>query len=150
MTAGVLLVGSSGSGKTWVQRRLVDRHGFWAPTHVTTRPVDATDFGTTHLDEEPFLAGVAAGTLAAPMRFGGRWHAWLQADFTRLCGGEARAAVICRPYEALLLRAVQPRLHPIWLTAPEAVVAARLEARARTGDLAHRGARQRDDDDDER
>lgn len=149
---GLLLVGRSGSGKTWVLRRLVDEHGFWTPTHVTTRPVDQTDAGTVHLSEEAFLAAVAAGELAAPMVFGAAWHAWAREDFARMCSGRERAVAVCRPYEALFLRAVQPRLAAVWLDAPAQVVEERRRERATERDLdeARRRARRDDDAEDAR
>jgi len=151
-SSGALLVGPSGSGKTWVQRRLVERHGFWAPLHVTTRVADQADFATGHVEPDEFFAAVASGELTAPMLFGGSWHAWAAADFARLCRGEDRAVTVCRPYEALLLHAVQPRLMPVWLAVPADVVAERLAARSahRNVDPAAAAARSADDEEDDR
>lgn len=149
--AGVLLVGRSGSGKTSVQRRLVEEHGFWAPLHVTTRPVHESDFASEHRDADEFFAAVSSGELTGPMLFGACWHAWSRADFERLCRGDGRGVAICRPYEALLLHAVQPRLVPVWLDAPATVLAERRRARGalRDVDAVHGSARGADDDEDE-
>jgi guanylate kinase len=149
---GALLVGRSGSGKTWVQRRLVEEHGFGSPLHVTTRSVDEGDVATVHVAPDEFFAAVSAGDLIAPMLFGASWHAWPRADFERLCRADEPSVAICRPYEALLLSAVQPRLLPVWLAAPAAVVARRLSARAERRDLdaAEAAARRTHDDEDER
>jgi len=151
-SAGVLLMGRSGSGKTRIQRRLVNEHGFWAPLHVTTRPVNDTDFATVSETESNFLAAVESGEIAAPMRFGGSWHAWRTEDLRRLCHGEERAVAVCRPYEALLLSALQPRLVPVWLSAPAPLIAERLQARANERDAGgpQTVERRRDDDEDER
>lgn len=149
---GALLVGPSGTGKTWVQRRLVERHGFWAPLHVTTRVADAADFGTRHMELEEFMAACASGELTAPMLFGGSWHAWARDEFDRLCRGEGRPVTVCRPYEALLLHSIQPRLVPIWLAAPADVLAERRAGRGaqRNVDPVTATARGADDEEDDR
>lgn len=143
-------MGASGCGKTWIQRRLVNEHGFWAPRHVTTRQVSGDDFNSHHSSVSEFHAALAAGELAAPMFFGGYWHAWPREDVARLSRGEQPAVVVCRPYEALLLSAIQPHLIPVWLTADAALVAERSRKRAAERDRpsVYREARRVDDAED--
>ncbi|MGH9213662.1 MAG: hypothetical protein ACRD2C_23750 [Acidimicrobiales bacterium] len=147
---GVLLVGPTGSGKTWIQHRLIDDYGFWSPLHVTTRPVSGDDPTTVHVPFEELLAKVESGGLVGPMLFGGTWHAWRPDDLDRLRRGNERAVVICRPYEAFLINAFEPRLVPVLLSTPATVAAERVRQRSEERDLqsGYRQARRADDVED--
>lgn len=133
---GLAITGPTGAGKTTIQRHLVDDHGFWTPSNLTTRSVAEHEVGVEHVEEANFNRGVIDNKIVIPFQFGGAWYGWSSPDYSRLLRQDSNAAVVnVRPYTALVLSATIPDLLPVWLFAEPELMAERRTRRGESRDL---------------
>ena len=136
----VLVVGPSGAGKDTLLR-LAAREFSGDPRvvfarRVVTRQADASEDHDT-LDAEAFAAARARGAFAL------HWNAHgLDYGIPAACLAPGRVAV-CNVSRAIVLqaRAAFPRLRMVYVTAPQAILAARLALRNRAEKIDQRLAR---------
>lgn len=116
---GLALAGALGVGKSYLQRELVTKHGFWTPRTITTRKVDKGEPQLQQVSPEQFKESVRAKRSVIPIAFAGTWYAWLCEDFKYFRATEGRMAILnVRPYTALLLSAMVEQMVPVWLWLP--------------------------------
>lgn len=132
---GLMLTGPTGVGKSTAQRRLRDKHGFWAPRTCTTRVVDAAELDLLHVPEPDFLQSVRTGSIVFPAAFGSAWYGWKQEDFTLMRTADGRAVLNVRPYTALVLHATLDSFVPVWLTTNDEELARRRSSRQELRDI---------------
>ena len=130
MAWGLALSGRLAAGKSSAQRILVESHGFWSPTTITTRRLDPGEDGVSSVPTRDFVDGVGDGRYALPVCFAGNWYAWSSPDVSRLLHHSTDVALNLRPYTALALSALVPDLLPVWLRVREDEL---IQRRARRG-----------------
>lgn len=146
---GLLLTGPTGVGKSTVQTRLRDDHGFWVPHTCTTRIVDSTDSDLLHVPEAEFLQAVHRGEIVVPACFGGIWYGWRNSDVKRMRTDDGRAVLNVRPYTALILQALLDEFTAVWLTLEPNELLRRRSGRQAPRDTNDRLRRQRESQDDD-
>lgn len=130
-----MLSGPMGVGKTTLQAALL-RKGCWCPHLLTSRPVELLEQEhVEHLNRAELIELVRDGRAGAPAFFGDELYAWADTDVTRLHEEPGGAVVTARPYTALLVAAMVPRLIPVWLDLADDLRRARVDGRATSRDL---------------
>lgn len=143
---GLILSGLMGSGKSSLERVLVQKYGYRQPTNVVTRAVNLDEDPNYKTMAEPqFIELARDGSLVFAYRFGQTWYAYPRSDWLAILREGGRGWVMnVRPYVGLLLRSFLDAADAVWLEVDEDTRISRVHQRGAPKDVDPNRARQDD------
>ncbi len=131
----VVISGHLGSGKTTLERYLVQKHNFLQPDIFLTRNIDDNmDRHISHVSCEEFFELFQENVVSMPMCFGENWYGYSRKSIMKALNCDSKFVFNVRPYTGLLLKSILDGCVSVWVHADKETRVDRIENRSEMKD----------------